>query len=97
MKWSEIEANAIVFSKRWRDCIGDERQEGQTFEKDLMTVFGVDWRDGLHEYQIKDEEGHIYYIDYLIPGKIIIEMKSKKESLIRAYNQAYGYVNSTFP
>ena len=91
LSWGEIETNAIGFANTWKNCRGNEKQEAQTFEKDLMAVFGVDWHDGLHEYQIWTGDGRVNYIDYLLPGKILIEMKSKGESLIRAYNQGYDY------
>lgn len=91
LSWGEIETNAIAFAKRWKDTRGDEKQDAQTFEKDLMSVFGVDWLEGLHEYRVINEEGVQNYIDYILPGKILIEMKSKGESLIRAYNQAITY------
>ncbi len=97
LDWIEIEARASEFQSRWRNCEGNERQDGSTFIKDLMNVFGVDFRDGLLEHQIRDHEGRIGYIDYLLPGKILIEMKSKGESLIRAYNQAIDYTRSLSP
>lgn len=97
LSWIDIEMNAIAFAKRWKDCEGNERQEAQSFEKDLMSVFGVDWLEGLHEYQVYDAEGKMGYIDYLLPGKILIEMKSKGESLIRAYNQGYDYAKCLKP
>lgn len=91
LSWGDIETNAVAFSKKWKDCKGDEKQESQTFEKELMSVFGVDWREGLHEHRVINEDGVQNYIDYILPGKILIEMKSKGESLIRAYNQAVTY------
>lgn len=97
LNWGEIENRAIEFSKRWKDCKGHERQDAQTYEKDFMMVFGVDWHEGLHEYKVRDLEGREGLIDYLLPGKIIIEMKSKGESLLRAYNQCYDYVRSLKP
>lgn len=97
LSWGEIESNAIAFAKTWKDCAGDERQEAQTFEKDFMSIFGVDWHEGLHEHQVRDMQGKIGYIDYLLPGKILIEMKSKGESLTRAYNQGYEYVRCLKP
>lgn len=97
INWGEIEDRAIAFSKRWKNCDGNERQQAQTYEKDFMYVFGVDWHEGLHEYKVRDLEGREGLIDYLLPGKIIIEMKSKGESLIRAYNQCYDYVKCLKP
>ena len=52
LSWTEIETRAIAFSARWRDTAGDERQYGQTFEKDFMQVLGVDWLDGSHEHTV---------------------------------------------
>lgn len=97
LNWSEIEDRAVLFSKRWKNCDGNERQQAQTYEKDFMYVFGVDWHEGLHEYSVRDLEGREGLIDYLLPGKIIIEMKSKGESLIKAYNQCYDYVKCLKP
>lgn len=77
LSWTEIETRAIAFSARWRDTTGDERQFGQTFEKDFMQVFGVDWLDGFHEYQLYLPGGTIAYVDYLLPGKILIEVKCR--------------------
>lgn len=91
LSWTEIESRAVSFQKRWKDCEGHEKQEAQTFEKDFMHIFGVDFLEGHHEYPITDLDGRDGYIDYLLPGKILIEMKSKGESLTRAYNQAFNY------
>ncbi len=95
--WTEIESRATKFQKQWKNAAGDERQDAQTFEKDLMNVFGVDFREGLHEHQIILKDGSIGYIDYLLPGKILIEMKSKGKSLMVAYSQAMSYVQSLKP
>lgn len=98
LPWEEIQIRATEFSARWRNCDGEERQQAQTFEKDLMWVFGVDWRDGLHEVRVTHPvTGRRGYIDYLLPGKILIEMKAKGESLIRSYNQALEYSRSLSP
>ncbi len=97
LSWEEIETNAVAFAAKWKNCAGNEKQQAQTFEKDLMGVFGVDWHHGLHEHPVINSEGRQNYIDYLLPGKILIEMKSKGESLIRAYNQGYDYVKCLKP
>ncbi len=98
LKWSEIEINAIAFKKRWGNCEGNEDREAQIFERDFMSIFGIDWRtEGLTEYHVYDKEGRLGKIDYLLPGKILIEMKSKGESLILAYNQAIKYAECLMP
>jgi len=97
LTWSDIETSAIAFQKRWKDTAGDERQDGQTFEKDFMSVFGVDWHKGFHEHQIITSDGVINYIDYYLPGKILIEMKSRGKSLDLAFSQAMQYVRALRP
>lgn len=97
LTWEEIETRAVAFQTNWKNCSGDERQEAQTFEKDFMNVFGVDFRDGFHEHQINLKTGSIGYIDYFLPEKILIEMKSKGQSLEKAYSQAMEYVHSLKP
>lgn len=57
LTWTEIETRAIAGQKRWRDCSGDEKQDIQTFEKDFMSVFGVDWHDDFHEQPIISLDG----------------------------------------
>lgn len=64
---------------------------------DFMRIFGVDFRTGLHEYQIQLNDGSYGYIDYFLPGKIVIEMKSKGKSLAKAYTQAMSYIHALKP
>ena len=97
LTWSEIETRAIAFQNNWKKPKGDERQEAQTFEKDFMNIFGVDFREGFHEYQLVLNNGSIGYIDYFLPAKIVIEMKSKGKSLAKAYTQAMDYVHALKP
>ena len=97
LTWGEIETRAIAFQNMWKKSEGDERQDAQTFEKDLMNVFGIDFRDGFHEYQLILNDGSIGYIDYFLPNKILIEMKSKGKSLAKAYTQAMDYVHALKP
>lgn len=94
LTWEEIESRAIAFKNRWKDEMGNEKQQAQTFEKDFMNIFGIDFRDGNHEYEVYKKNGEKGFIDYFIPGKILIEMKSKGESLLNAYNQAMDYYMS---
>ena len=97
LTWTEIETRAIAFQNTWKETNGDERQDAQTFEKDFMNIFGVDFRDGFHEYQLRLNDGSIGYIDYFLPAKIVIEMKSKGKSLPKAYSQAMDYVHALKP
>ena len=71
LSWEKIQANAIAFSKKWKDIEGRERQQAQTFVREFLAVFGVD--DPLQngeaefEYVIKGN-----YIDYLWKKQIAI-------------------------
>ena len=97
LSWNEIEERAVKFQKYWKNCKGNEKPRAQTFEKDFMNIFGVDFRDGLHEYKVILSDGSIGYIDYLFPQKIVIEMKSKGKSLATAYSQAMTYLHALKP
>jgi hypothetical protein len=78
LTWDEITANALTFSKRWKDAHNEEAQ-AQSFETGLLRVFGVDDPEsvGDFEYKVPLSGGHNGYIDYLWKGKIAIEFKSK--------------------
>ncbi len=95
--WSEIENRAIAFQKRWKDTKTGEIQDAQTFEKDFMHLFGIDWRDGHHEYKVFFRDGSIGFIDYLLPGKILMEIKSPGKSLNTAYSEAMIYFHALSP
>mgnify|MGYP000854163450 CR=1 FL=1 len=97
LSWGDIESNAIAFARNWKDSSGNEKQYAQTFENEFLIVFGADPRAGVHEHPVINPEGVPLYIDYLLPGKILIEMKSKGESLVRAYSQAHDYARCLAP
>lgn len=92
--WNEIENRATAFQKYWKNKSGDEKQEAQKFEIDFMNIFGVDFHDGRHEHAITLNDGSTGYMDYFLPGKILIEMKSKGKSLNKAYTQAMAYYHA---
>lgn len=45
LTWDVIQANAVAFSKRWRDARNEEA-EAQAFEMDFLRAFGVSDPDG---------------------------------------------------
>jgi hypothetical protein len=93
LTWDEIQANAITFSKRWKDAHNEEAQ-AQSFETSLLHVFGVDdpERLGDFEYKVPLSDGHNGYIDYLWKSKIAIEFKSRGKDLEAAYRQLQNYL-----
>lgn len=93
LSWDEIQVRAIAFSKRWQNTHNEEAQ-AQSFETQLLQVFGVEDPEavGDFEYKVRLGEGHNGYIDYLWKGKIAIEFKSKGKDLERAYLQLQNYM-----
>jgi SAM-dependent methyltransferase len=74
------------FSKWVAGCSGNEKQEARTFIEKLIRAWG--WNDSV-EADVKFEQpisraglgGGIGYADALIPGKVLIEMKSRGNHL----------------
>ncbi len=97
LTWTEIETRASAFQKNWRDCSGNEKQDDLKFIEQFLNIFGVDWQTGYPQHQIFMPNGTPNYIDYLLPGQILIEMKSKGKSLDSAHTQAMNYVQALKP
>lgn len=93
LTWDQIQANAIAFSKRWKDAKREEAL-AQTFEKELLAVFGVEdaLAVGEYEHKVPLDEGHNGYIDYYWPKKLAIEFKTRGKDLNKAYEQLKDYV-----
>ncbi|MDR1441186.1 MAG: hypothetical protein LBJ02_02145 [Bifidobacteriaceae bacterium] len=83
---NDIRSRAAAFAHEWRDAEGYERGEAQSFVRDLLGVYGItETRAGLYEHRVKrssnDQRG---YIDALVPGLAVIEMKSAGKDLLAA-------------
>jgi len=93
LSWDEIQANAVRFSKRWKDARNEEA-EGQAFQIDLLRVFGVSdpLAAGDFEYKVPLSGGKTGYIDYLWKGKLAVEMKSRGKDLSFAADQLQNYM-----
>ncbi|MGO1662011.1 MAG: DNA methyltransferase [Canibacter sp.] len=92
---NEIRTRASQFVVEWRSSPGDERQEAQSFVRDLLHIFGItETRAALYEKRVqRSSTGQQGYIDALIPGQLLIEMKSTGKNLGLAEIQALDYVN----
>jgi len=55
LPWETIQANAIAFSRRWKDARNEEAQ-GQTFVVDFLRVFGVDDPEATEEQKAEIEK-----------------------------------------
>lgn len=90
-----IRERCVKFAHEWSDCVGDEKQEGHEFMRELMQCFGITKRKAI-SYERRSNRastGHQGYIDALIPGKALIEMKSAGKDLDKAEEQALDYIH----
>ena len=95
LSWNEIEDRAAGFKKKWSNEAGRERQQAQNFIREFLSCFGVDdpmSDGGEFEHTCPKEVGDDGYIDYFLPQKLIIEMKSKGKDLHKAFEQVKDYV-----
>ena len=90
-----IRKNCVKFAHDWSDCVGDEKQDGHEFMRELMKCFGITKRKAI-SYERRSNRastGRQGYIDALIPGKALIEMKSAGKDLDKAEEQALDYIH----
>jgi hypothetical protein len=95
LTWDDIQANAIAFSKRWKDAKNEEA-EAQSFLVDFLRVFGVTdpLKVGDFEAKVPLSGGTTGYVDYLWKKKIAIEMKSRGKDLAAAFKQLQTYMQN---
>ncbi len=92
---NEIRTRAARFSREWKHEPGEERQQAQSFVRDLLGAYGItQTRAAFYEKRVKrSSTGSRGYIDALIPGLALIEMKSAGKDLIAAERQALDYID----
>ena len=92
---NEIRQRCVQLVIDWRDEPGEEKQQAQSFVRDLLRAYGIAGnRAALYEKRAKrSSTGRQGYIDALIPGLCLIEMKSKGKDLIEAEAQALDYID----
>ncbi len=90
-----IRSKCAKFAHEWSDCVGDEKQDGHEFMRELMQCFGITKRKAI-SYEKRSKRattGRQGYIDALIPGKALVEMKSAGKDLDKAEEQALDYIH----
>lgn len=87
-----IRARAAALAKDF-DGITSEKQHDQNFMRRFCEVFGISPRRITWQYPVKKGKSTLW-IDGLLPGLLLMEMKSAGENLDDAYVQAAGYVAS---
>jgi hypothetical protein len=93
LEYNKIKSNALSFSALWA-LGGHERSKAQNFVPEFLDIFGLDYldADGGFEYKIKRPlDRSPLLVDFLWKQRIAIEMKSRGESLNKAYNQLKNY------
>ena len=74
---------------------GDEKSEAQTFLFHLLEAFGHDANvlpeGSTFEYRVRFPGDRTKYADFVWPGRVLIEMKSRGEKLSRHYQQTFDY------
>jgi hypothetical protein len=92
LSWNHVQSNAVNFALRWKDA-KSEKSEAQMFVRDFLAIFGIDdaAASGRFENPATREEGR-GFMDYFLPKKITIKMKSKGKDLSIAYKQLKDYI-----
>jgi len=92
LSWNEIKSRAIRLSRDWSEATS-ERADKQTFYNEFFDVFGIRRASvASFEANVRNLQGNAGSIDLLWRGKLIVEHKSRGESLERAETQAFGYI-----
>jgi len=92
---NEIRRRAAKFVSDWKSEPGEERQQAQSFVRDLLGVYGItETKAASYERRAKrSSTGHGGYIDALVPGLCLVEMKSAGKDLEEAERQALDYID----
>lgn len=92
LSWNEIKHRAIKFSKEWENT-SNELADAKPFLIDFFNVFGIIQKKvASFEYRVKKLDEHDGYIDMLWKGTLLVEMKSRRKNLDKAYKQARDYL-----
>jgi len=94
LSWNEVRDRAIRFSRNpdWINATS-ERRDKQTFYNEFFEVFGIRRASvATFEANVRNLRGYESAIDLLWRGKLIVEHKSRGESLEQAQTQAFGYI-----
>jgi len=92
LSWNEIRHNAIRFSRDWVEEYREDA-EAKTFWDDFFGVFGVRRRTvASFEHPVRSIRGTYGFIDLFWQGMVLVEHKSRGQSLDKAESQAFSYI-----
>lgn len=94
ISWNEIRHNAVAFARDWSGA-ASERAEAKTFWDEFFKVFGLKRRTvASFEEPVKNLAGRWGFIDLFWKGTLLVEHKSRGQSLDKAHAQALDYVQA---
>ncbi|WP_040285194.1 class I SAM-dependent DNA methyltransferase [Sporosarcina koreensis] len=71
----------------------DEKQQSQMWVRDFLELFGVPYQKIKIGFEWRvNIDGSTNFVDHLLNGTLLIEMKSRGKNLEKAKSQAYRYV-----
>ncbi|MFA6564122.1 MAG: type IIL restriction-modification enzyme MmeI [Verrucomicrobiia bacterium] len=74
---------------------GDEKSEAQTFLFHLLEAFSNDANTlpagSTFEYRVRFPGDKTKFADFVWPGRVLVEMKSRGEKLSKHYQQSFDY------
>lgn len=92
LSWNEIRHNAVAFAREWGQA-SREAAESQSFWNEFFAVFGIRRRTVVtFEEPVRNLSGSWGAIDLFWPGTLLVEHKSRGQSLSRAESQAFAYL-----
>ena len=94
LSWNEVRVRAASFAEEWRDA-AYEKGETQSFYNDFFEVFDVRRRSvARYEEHVAKLGNGRGFIDLYWPGVLIVEQKSARRDLDKAYGQAGEYFDA---
>ncbi len=88
---NEVRESLAKFAIEWAGA-DYERGQAQGFWREFFACFGISGQSAvLYEHQVKKLGGAQGFIDSFIPGKLIVEAKSRGKDLDAAFDQAETY------
>jgi hypothetical protein len=91
---AEIRNNAIAFVHEWKDETR-EKAESQTFWNEFLEIFGIKRRRvAIFEKAVQKNNMNTGAIDLFWRGVLLVEQKSRGQSLDKASSQAFEYLEN---
>jgi len=94
LSWNEIRSRATAFAKEYKSSTR-EMQDYADFWTDFFNIFDVRRRSiAIYQKAVQKIGGNTGFIDLFWPGVLLVEHKSKGESLDSAFLQASDYITA---